>query len=78
MHKAIMTIELTATGPRSHGRISFAEMPRIGEWIEVEEGGLNIMYAVVMVTHSSKGVGTDIYIKRFADIAAAVKSLRAQ
>lgn len=72
----LLAIDVSSDDQKTHGRLKFMHLPRIGEWVEVEENQQAIMYEVVMVAHSTQGANPDIFVKRLAGIAQAHASLR--
>ena len=62
MHELIV-INLSAENPQGLGKLLFKQMPRPGDWIEVEdENKQAIFYDVIQVVHSSVGAGADVYV----------------
>lgn len=74
MHE-LMTIELLPSNPQGLGKQRYKEHPRIGEWVEIEIDGEGVMFEVVMVGHSAKGSGAEIYVRRRGPTDAAIRQL---
>ena len=69
MYEAIVT-DVSSYPPDGKGTMKFKCMPRIGEWIEVDEKGIAVMYLVVMISHSTTGGGIDLYVQRLKETPA--------
>ena len=62
--------------PKGLGGLPYENLPRIGEWVEIEEqDGKAIMYEVIMLAHSTTGGSADVYVKRLADLVSAIQGL---
>ena len=70
-----IVIDVSTKKPKSMGRHDFAILPRINEWIDIEIDGKSHMFAVVMVTHSAKGHGNDIFVQHVGETSQAIKEL---
>ena len=59
------------------GSQRFRQMPRAGEWVEIQEpDGAFVLYEVLMVTHTTARGTADVHLRRLADPESAVNSLR--
>lgn len=54
---------------------SFKFLPSQGDWIEIDIEGEGVVFEVVKIIHSSKGLDSDIYVKYAGLTHAALKSL---
>lgn len=54
---------------------SFKSLPNQGDWIEIDKDEKGLIYEVVKIIHSSKGLDSDIYVKLVGSTPIAVKSL---
>ena len=54
---------------------SFKLQPNQGDWIEIDIEGVGVVFEVVKIIHSSKGHGSDIYVRRLGSTPEALKSL---
>ena len=74
MHTLIV-IDISGEKQKSLYANDFKTHPRIGEWVEIDIEGKGVIYEVVRIIHSSKGLGSDIYVKLVGLTPAVVKSL---
>ena len=66
MYEAIV-IDVSSQPPIGKGAMKFKYMPRVGEWVQLDEKGLAVMYLVVMIAHSTSGGGVDLYVTRLKE-----------
>ena len=74
-HKFI-TILVTAQKSIGKGSLPYMQVPRIGEWVELEEDGKAIMCEVIMVAHSTTGGSSDVFLRRLGDADEVREGLR--
>jgi len=68
----VTKLSVTALG---HQR--FRQMPRVGEWVELQElEGAFMLYEVLQITHTGSRATADVHVKRIGEPEAAVNSLR--
>lgn len=71
----LLTIDVTESRPKGLGQIAYKTHPRVGEWVELEVDEKGVMFEVVMVAHSSRGGGSDLYVRRRGATPDAIHSL---
>lgn len=74
MHE-IITFDVSGPAPESLGQKRFAQLPRVGEWIEMNVEGIGTMFEVVKVVHSAEGHPCDLYVKQLGPTPKFVRSL---
>lgn len=74
MHELI-TIDVSGAEPVGLGAKHYAQLPRIGKWVEMNVQGIGTMFEVVMVAHSDEGHGCDLYVKRLGLTPDLIQSL---
>lgn len=67
-----MVIDPTGKTQQGLGEFTFLTVPKIGEWIEIDESGKSIVYEVLTVLHSTACSEVSIYVKRLGELEEAL------
>jgi hypothetical protein len=70
-----MIIDPTGTTQLGLGEFTFLTAPKIGEWIEINESDISIVYVVVAVLHSTACSEVSIYVKRLGELEEVLSKL---
>ena len=72
----LITIDITTGKPIGLGEKRYAQLPRVGEWVEMDdEDGKGTVFEVVMVAHSTDGHGCDLYVRRLGLTVDQIRTL---
>ncbi|WP_145506022.1 hypothetical protein [Yersinia alsatica] len=72
---SLITIDVSNAPPQGMGEKNYKTHPRIGEWVEMDIDGIGTMFEVVMVAHSDKGYGSDLYVKKIGITSSVIRNL---
>jgi hypothetical protein len=74
----LMLFNRQTGGWEPHGSRQFSALPRIGEWVEIEQGELGVIAKIAMVTHSGEPTssgGVSLYATIEGETSGCLKRL---